>query len=79
MYTNCALSFFFLIYSQAFRKIYYKDAIVVELDDREDGPQIQAILGQMTGASTVSICFLTSFIGYVLEVERWWRAIIYIL
>lgn len=40
-----------------FNKINYKFT-VVELDKRDDGDMIQAILGEMTGAKTVSIFVL---------------------
>lgn len=41
------------VISQPFRKLKV-DAMIVELDGRKDGNAIQSVLGEMTGARTVS-------------------------
>lgn len=42
------------IYFQPFRKLNI-NALIVELDGRKDGNEIQSVLGEMTGARTVSL------------------------
>jgi len=44
---------------------------VVELDLRPDGDEIQTVLGELTGASTVPRCFINGkFIGGGTDVKR---------
>ncbi|KAH8371509.1 hypothetical protein KR093_007752 [Drosophila rubida] len=44
---------------------------VVELDLRQDGEEIQAVLGELTGARTVPRCFINGkFIGGGTDVRR---------
>ncbi|KAH8305901.1 hypothetical protein KR018_001207 [Drosophila ironensis] len=55
---------------EQFRKLEVK-ATVVELDQRDDGNEIQAVLGEMTGARTVPRCFIDGkFIGGGTDVKR---------
>ncbi|KAH8232857.1 hypothetical protein KR026_001095 [Drosophila bipectinata] len=55
---------------EQFRKLEVK-AYVVELDQRDDGNEIQAVLGEMTGARTVPRCFIDGkFIGGGTDVKR---------
>lgn len=41
---------------QPFRKLNI-NALIVELDGRKDGNEIQAVLGEMTGARTVNFAY----------------------
>ncbi|KAH8316247.1 hypothetical protein KR067_002908 [Drosophila pandora] len=55
---------------EQFRKLEVK-AFVVELDHRDDGNEIQAVLGEMTGARTVPRCFIDGkFVGGGTDVKR---------
>ncbi|EDW00873.1 glutaredoxin-C4 [Drosophila grimshawi] len=55
---------------EQFRKLDVK-AHVVELDLRSDGEEIQAVLGEMTGARTVPRCFINGkFVGGGTDVKR---------
>ncbi|XP_016991637.2 glutaredoxin-C4 [Drosophila rhopaloa] len=55
---------------EQFRKMNVK-ATVVELDQREDGNEIQAVLGEMTGSRTVPRCFIDGkFVGGGTDVKR---------
>ncbi|XP_030373437.1 glutaredoxin-C4 [Scaptodrosophila lebanonensis] len=55
---------------EQFRKLKV-EATVVELDQRSDGNEIQAVLGEMTGARTVPRCFINGkFIGGGTDVKR---------
>lgn len=49
---------------QQFKKLAFTDVLTVELNQRDDGREIQAIMGEMTGATTVHIthhCNSTTF------------------
>ncbi|KAH8308918.1 uncharacterized protein Grx1t [Drosophila kikkawai] len=55
---------------EQFRKMDVKP-VAVELDLREDGAEIQAVLGRMTGAKTVPRCFINGkFVGGGTDVKR---------
>ncbi|KAH8388655.1 hypothetical protein KR009_007926 [Drosophila setifemur] len=55
---------------EQFRKLDVK-ATVIELDQRDDGNEIQAVLGEMTGSRTVPRCFIDGkFIGGGTDVKR---------
>ncbi|ALC40943.1 Grx-1 [Drosophila busckii] len=55
---------------EQFRKLDVKMTIV-ELDYRPDGDEIQAVLGEMTGARTVPRCFINGkFVGGGTDVKR---------
>lgn len=55
---------------EQFRKLDVKPT-VVELDLREDGADIQAVLGKMTGAKTVPRCFIDGkFVGGGTDIKR---------
>lgn len=43
---------------QQFRNLNYTNLEVIELNNRDDGTQIQAVLGELTGATSVSNYFI---------------------
>lgn len=55
---------------EQFRKLQV-DMLVIELDRRADAEEIQAVLGEITGARTVPRCFIDGkFIGGGTDIKR---------
>lgn len=55
---------------EQFRKLKV-DMLVIELDRRSDAEEIQAVLGEITGARTVPRCFIDGkFIGGGTDIKR---------
>ncbi|KAH8406281.1 hypothetical protein KR215_010178 [Drosophila sulfurigaster] len=55
---------------EPFRKLNV-NALIIELDNRKDGNEIQSVLGEMTGARTVPRVFIDGkFIGGGTDIKR---------